>query len=201
MTKLHVYILTRIYSCAFCSFCSAFMLFGLKLRLSELITLSSVCLKATWDIAWGDKVLYFYSSTHIWRDIFVFKRNNSCWYSVRAWQRILQQDPGWCSQQPGLHKKTNPDVPQSAQQEAPACLSAVTDWMSFTGFRLTCVYIQSPSALLLPHSHLYLLHPPPARHLPETAPSFLTPSGLVSSKMVLRGEQLLLECIAAGVWV
>ncbi|XP_048110073.1 neurofascin homolog (chicken) a isoform X11 [Alosa alosa] len=38
-----------------------------------------------------------------------------------------------------------------------------------------------------------------ARHLPETSPSFLTPSGLVSSKMVLRGEQLLLECIAAGV--
>ncbi|XP_048110074.1 neurofascin homolog (chicken) a isoform X12 [Alosa alosa] len=37
------------------------------------------------------------------------------------------------------------------------------------------------------------------RHLPETSPSFLTPSGLVSSKMVLRGEQLLLECIAAGV--
>ncbi|XP_063071451.1 neurofascin homolog (chicken) a [Engraulis encrasicolus] len=38
-----------------------------------------------------------------------------------------------------------------------------------------------------------------ARNVPETAPSFLTPSGLVSSKMVLRGEQLLLECIAAGV--
>ncbi|XP_072521577.1 neurofascin homolog (chicken) a isoform X11 [Salminus brasiliensis] len=38
-----------------------------------------------------------------------------------------------------------------------------------------------------------------ARNIPETAPSFLSPSGLHSSKMVLRGEELLLECIAAGV--
>ncbi|XP_066526719.1 neurofascin homolog (chicken) a isoform X9 [Hoplias malabaricus] len=38
-----------------------------------------------------------------------------------------------------------------------------------------------------------------ARRIPETAPSFLSPSGLQSSEMVLRGEELLLECIAAGV--
>ncbi|XP_066526722.1 neurofascin homolog (chicken) a isoform X11 [Hoplias malabaricus] len=37
------------------------------------------------------------------------------------------------------------------------------------------------------------------RRIPETAPSFLSPSGLQSSEMVLRGEELLLECIAAGV--
>uniref|UniRef100_A0A3B1IIU9 Neural cell adhesion molecule L1 n=1 Tax=Astyanax mexicanus TaxID=7994 RepID=A0A3B1IIU9_ASTMX len=37
------------------------------------------------------------------------------------------------------------------------------------------------------------------RNIPEFAPSFLSPSGLHSSKMVLRGEELLLECIAAGV--
>ncbi|XP_048028304.1 neurofascin homolog (chicken) a isoform X14 [Megalobrama amblycephala] len=37
------------------------------------------------------------------------------------------------------------------------------------------------------------------RNVPETQPTFLSPKGLSSSKMVLRGEQLLLECIAAGV--
>ncbi|XP_030631986.1 neurofascin homolog (chicken) a isoform X2 [Chanos chanos] len=37
------------------------------------------------------------------------------------------------------------------------------------------------------------------RNVPETHPSFLSPTRLSSSKMVLRGEQLLLECIAAGV--
>ncbi|XP_073732151.1 neurofascin homolog (chicken) a isoform X8 [Misgurnus anguillicaudatus] len=37
------------------------------------------------------------------------------------------------------------------------------------------------------------------RNVPETQPSFLSPKGGSSSKMVLRGEQLLLECIAAGV--
>uniref|UniRef100_A0AAY4DL07 Neurofascin n=1 Tax=Denticeps clupeoides TaxID=299321 RepID=A0AAY4DL07_9TELE len=36
------------------------------------------------------------------------------------------------------------------------------------------------------------------RNLPETAPTFLSPTGLASDKMVLRGQQLLLECIAAG---
>uniref|UniRef100_A0A8C9QZ72 Neural cell adhesion molecule L1 n=1 Tax=Scleropages formosus TaxID=113540 RepID=A0A8C9QZ72_SCLFO len=35
--------------------------------------------------------------------------------------------------------------------------------------------------------------------VPETTPTFLTPTGTTSSKMVLRGEQMLLECIAAGV--
>ncbi|XP_042622267.1 neurofascin homolog (chicken) a isoform X13 [Cyprinus carpio] len=38
-----------------------------------------------------------------------------------------------------------------------------------------------------------------ARNIPETQPTFLSPKGLSSSKIVLRGEQLLLECIAAGV--
>ncbi|CAL8335848.1 unnamed protein product [Merluccius merluccius] len=36
------------------------------------------------------------------------------------------------------------------------------------------------------------------RRVPESTPTFLTPSGSDSSKMVLRGQQLLLECIAAG---
>ncbi|XP_046730782.1 neurofascin homolog (chicken) a isoform X5 [Silurus meridionalis] len=38
-----------------------------------------------------------------------------------------------------------------------------------------------------------------SRNIPESTPSFLSPSGISSSKMVLRGEELLLECIAAGV--
>ncbi|XP_058488737.1 neurofascin homolog (chicken) a isoform X16 [Solea solea] len=37
-----------------------------------------------------------------------------------------------------------------------------------------------------------------SRKVVETTPTFLTPSGTESSKMVLRDEQLLLECIAAG---
>ncbi|XP_059918094.1 neurofascin homolog (chicken) a isoform X17 [Gadus macrocephalus] len=36
------------------------------------------------------------------------------------------------------------------------------------------------------------------RRIPESMPTFLSPSGSESSKMVLRGQQLLLECIAAG---
>ncbi|XP_038552398.1 neurofascin homolog (chicken) a isoform X11 [Micropterus salmoides] len=36
------------------------------------------------------------------------------------------------------------------------------------------------------------------RKVAETTPTFLSPSGSESSKMVLRDEQLLLECIAAG---
>lgn len=40
---------------------------------------------------------------------------------------------------------------------------------------------------------------PAARNIQETTPTFLSPSGISSSKMVLRGEELLLECIAAGV--
>ncbi|XP_056590735.1 neurofascin homolog (chicken) a isoform X9 [Triplophysa dalaica] len=38
-----------------------------------------------------------------------------------------------------------------------------------------------------------------ARNVAETQPKLLSPKGLSSSKMVLRGEELLLECIAAGV--
>lgn len=36
------------------------------------------------------------------------------------------------------------------------------------------------------------------RKVVETTPTFLSPLGTESSKMVLRDEQLLLECIAAG---
>uniref|UniRef100_H3CKU0 Neural cell adhesion molecule L1 n=1 Tax=Tetraodon nigroviridis TaxID=99883 RepID=H3CKU0_TETNG len=38
-----------------------------------------------------------------------------------------------------------------------------------------------------------------SRKLPQTMPTLLSPTGSQSSKMVLRGQQLLLECIAAGV--
>ncbi|XP_036956828.1 neurofascin homolog (chicken) a isoform X15 [Acanthopagrus latus] len=38
----------------------------------------------------------------------------------------------------------------------------------------------------------------PSRRVAESTPTFLSPSGSESSKMVLRDEQLLLECIAAG---
>ncbi|XP_065097435.1 neurofascin homolog (chicken) a isoform X24 [Paramisgurnus dabryanus] len=45
----------------------------------------------------------------------------------------------------------------------------------------------------------YILKVHTIRNVPETQPSFLSPKDGSSSKMVLRGEQLLLECIAAGV--
>ncbi|XP_043107749.1 neurofascin homolog (chicken) a isoform X18 [Puntigrus tetrazona] len=45
----------------------------------------------------------------------------------------------------------------------------------------------------------YTLKVQTTRNVPETQPTFLSPRGLSSSKIVLRGEQLLLECIAAGV--
>lgn len=45
----------------------------------------------------------------------------------------------------------------------------------------------------------YTLKVTTTRNIPETQPTFLSPKGLSSSKIVLRGEQLLLECIAAGV--
>ncbi|XP_053082943.1 neurofascin homolog (chicken) a isoform X15 [Pangasianodon hypophthalmus] len=38
-----------------------------------------------------------------------------------------------------------------------------------------------------------------ARNIQESTPTFLSPVGISSTKMVLRGEELLLECIAAGV--
>uniref|UniRef100_A0A7N6F9J3 Neurofascin homolog (chicken) a n=1 Tax=Anabas testudineus TaxID=64144 RepID=A0A7N6F9J3_ANATE len=38
-----------------------------------------------------------------------------------------------------------------------------------------------------------------SRKIPESTPTLLSPSGSESSKMVLRDDQLLLECIAAGV--
>uniref|UniRef100_A0A3Q3WTJ9 Neural cell adhesion molecule L1 n=1 Tax=Mola mola TaxID=94237 RepID=A0A3Q3WTJ9_MOLML len=43
------------------------------------------------------------------------------------------------------------------------------------------------------HTHTH------CRKVAESTPTFLTPSGSESSKMVLRDEKLLLECIAAGV--
>ncbi|XP_077059522.1 neurofascin homolog (chicken) a isoform X7 [Siphateles boraxobius] len=45
----------------------------------------------------------------------------------------------------------------------------------------------------------YTLKVQTMRNVPETQPTFLSPKGLASSKIVLRGEQLLLECIGAGV--
>ncbi|XP_036387188.1 neurofascin homolog (chicken) a isoform X16 [Megalops cyprinoides] len=45
----------------------------------------------------------------------------------------------------------------------------------------------------------FILKVQTTRGVAETTPTFLAPSGTVSSKMVLRGEELLLECIAAGV--
>ncbi|XP_046730802.1 neurofascin homolog (chicken) a isoform X24 [Silurus meridionalis] len=45
----------------------------------------------------------------------------------------------------------------------------------------------------------FILKVQTTRNIPESTPSFLSPSGISSSKMVLRGEELLLECIAAGV--
>lgn len=38
-----------------------------------------------------------------------------------------------------------------------------------------------------------------ARSIAEAAPTWLSPKGSSSSKLVLQGEELLLECIAAGV--
>lgn len=40
-----------------------------------------------------------------------------------------------------------------------------------------------------------------ARGVTETTPSFMYPYGTSSSQMVLRGVDLLLECIASGVYV
>ncbi|KAK7119460.1 hypothetical protein R3I94_021337 [Phoxinus phoxinus] len=45
----------------------------------------------------------------------------------------------------------------------------------------------------------YTLKVQTMRNVAETQPTFMSPKGLSSSKIVLRGEQLLLECIAAGV--
>lgn len=43
--------------------------------------------------------------------------------------------------------------------------------------------------------------PSSARTVAEAAPTWLSPTGSSSSILVLQGEELLLECIAAGVWV
>ncbi|XP_058230149.1 neurofascin homolog (chicken) a isoform X18 [Hemibagrus wyckioides] len=45
----------------------------------------------------------------------------------------------------------------------------------------------------------FILKVQTTRNIQESTPTFLSPSGTSSSKMVLRGEDLLLECIAAGV--
>ncbi|XP_060766011.1 neurofascin homolog (chicken) a isoform X15 [Neoarius graeffei] len=45
----------------------------------------------------------------------------------------------------------------------------------------------------------FILKVQTTRNIQESTPTFLSPSGMSSSKMVLRGEELLLECIAAGV--
>ncbi|MCJ8744354.1 hypothetical protein PDJAM_G00117640 [Pangasius djambal] len=45
----------------------------------------------------------------------------------------------------------------------------------------------------------FILKVQTTRNIQESTPTFLSPSGISSTKMVLRGEDLLLECIAAGV--
>ncbi|XP_039605039.1 neurofascin homolog (chicken) a isoform X16 [Polypterus senegalus] len=49
------------------------------------------------------------------------------------------------------------------------------------------------------HFSLNLTELHSARGITETTPTFLSPTGTSSSKTVLRGDELLLECIAAGV--
>ncbi|KAB5536962.1 hypothetical protein PHYPO_G00113330 [Pangasianodon hypophthalmus] len=45
----------------------------------------------------------------------------------------------------------------------------------------------------------FILKVQTTRNIQESTPTFLSPVGISSTKMVLRGEELLLECIAAGV--
>lgn len=59
-----------------------------------------------------------------------------------------------------------------------------------------CSWIRVWMCLFTSISFLFLT----GRKVTETTPTFLSPSGSDSSKMVLRGEELLLECIAAGLW-
>lgn len=46
-----------------------------------------------------------------------------------------------------------------------------------------------------------IFYPISARGVAERTPSFMYPQGTASSQMVLRGMDLLLECIASGVYV
>lgn len=46
-----------------------------------------------------------------------------------------------------------------------------------------------------------MFYPVSARGVAERTPSFMYPQGTASSQMVLRGMDLLLECIASGVYV
>lgn len=52
-----------------------------------------------------------------------------------------------------------------------------------------------------PEAHRSLFCPVSARGVAERTPSFMYPQGTSSSQMVLRGMDLLLECIASGVYV
>lgn len=47
----------------------------------------------------------------------------------------------------------------------------------------------------------FLLILVPAKPVTERQPVLLTPTGSTSTKVELRGNVLLLECIAAGLWV
>ncbi|KAI4826876.1 hypothetical protein KUCAC02_030306, partial [Chaenocephalus aceratus] len=58
--------------------------------------------------------------------------------------------------------------------------------------------ISPPRAELYDEASYNATDPYGGRTLAESTPTFLSPSGSESSKMVLRDEQLLLECIAAG---
>uniref|UniRef100_A0A8C1FW71 Neurofascin homolog (chicken) a n=1 Tax=Cyprinus carpio carpio TaxID=630221 RepID=A0A8C1FW71_CYPCA len=74
---------------------------------------------------------------------------------------------------------------------------ATTDYSCTARFEFThTIQQKNPYTLKVTTSEWFRIT---SRNIPETQPTFLSPKGLSSSKIVLRGEQLLLECIAAGV--
>lgn len=70
--------------------------------------------------------------------------------------------------------------------------------MTFPSSPTALVSLRHPSGQ---ESHGSLFYPVPARGVAERTPSFMYPQGTASSQMVLRGMDLLLECIASGVYV
>uniref|UniRef100_A0A665T9M2 Neurofascin homolog (chicken) a n=1 Tax=Echeneis naucrates TaxID=173247 RepID=A0A665T9M2_ECHNA len=71
---------------------------------------------------------------------------------------------------------------QTIQQKNPFTLKVQTTLLNYTDLCILTLFFSSSSG----------------RKVAETMPTFLSPSGSESSKMVLRDERLLLECIAAG---
>jgi hypothetical protein len=70
--------------------------------------------------------------------------------------------------------------------------------MTFLSSSTVLVYVGLPSG---EEAHGSLFCPVSARGVAERTPSFMYPQGTSSSQMVLRGMDLLLECIASGVYV